>query len=270
MTRYGSRYLWISATFVLMLIAYGCGGGGGSDDGGGNTTAQPFTIEFSALNYRNFEDPADNYVGGYVGLAENGGIVQATDIVDHWMTNSAGWDVIGNNDGFGVDRYYVYECRGGGACSQSGVSEQSTLWGTFNPLPDDIYTAYIEMTDGQILSCQFNYSELHLPFIPAADMQSQWVSGDLVLSWTNPTTEPNWNQVTMLRIFIFTTTGPSVISINLDPGDETVTVPASLVADAEALGLGAMLEWRIEARVYDTQDRNYARSVSEILPLAIP
>ena len=264
----GMRSLWIVAVCLMMLMSYGCsgGGGGGSDDG--NNNIQPFTVEYAALNYRNHEDPADNYVGGYVGLANNGSIIDATDVVDDWMTDSAGFDVFSDNDGFGVDRFYWYECRGG-PCTQSALVVDSSIWAYFFTLPADTYTGYLQMSNGQLLTVQVNYpGEIHLPLIMSATMQSQWIAGDLVLSWTNPTLAPNWSLVTRIRIVIKTTTGPAVIQVNLDPSAETVTIPASLVADAEALGLGALLEWRVEARLYDTQDRNTARSVSNLIPLA--
>jgi hypothetical protein len=254
---------------ALIVVFVGCGGGSSSSNENGDD--QPYTLTFAAINYRNFENPADNFVGGYAGIANNGSVVQATDIVDSWLTDSDGFDVLADEDGFGVDRFYWYECRGGGACTQSSLVEESSLWARFNFLPAHTYRLNIQMANGYVLTDQIDYNgELHLPFIPSATMQSQWVSGDLVLSWTNPTTEPNWDQVTLIRVVIKTTTGPGVILINLDPADETVIIPASLVADAEGLGLGALSEWRVETRVYDTQDRNYARAVSEIIPLATP
>lgn len=102
-----------------------------------------------------------------------------------------------------------------------------------------------------------------LPYVDFNTMDSLYSnSGDLVLSWTNPTGDANWDKVNQLRIVLMTKDYTSLVYIPANPNSETLTIPESLINQAENLGYGNVSWWAIQTRAYDNNNMNYARGYS--------
>jgi hypothetical protein len=105
--------------------------------------------------------------------------------------------------------------------------------------------------------------KLVLPFVDANTMDSLYSNdGDLVLSWTNPKGEENWDKVNQLRIVLMANDYTSLVYISTNPNSETLTIPNSLINQAENLGYGNVSWWAIQTRAYDNNNMNYARGYS--------
>ena len=92
--------------------------------------------------------------------------------------------------------------------------------------------------------------DIALPFISAADMNAAWLSSDLVLGWTNPTGAVNWDRVTQIKVTLFDGTGKLVGAVGVDPAQNTVTLPAAMVADMSDINSSALANWQIQPRTY--------------------
>ena len=67
-------------------------------------------------------------------------------------------------------------------------------------------------------------------------MQAHWSNGDLVLSWTNPTGELNWQEVDQMRVVLFDVDYNDKVFVSPDKSAETVSLPAELLTKAAAIG----------------------------------
>ena len=102
-----------------------------------------------------------------------------------------------------------------------------------------------------------------LPFVNVITMESSYSNaGDLVLSWTNPRGDANWDKVNQLRIVLMANDYTSLVYISANPNSETLTIPKSLINQAENLGYGNVSWWAIQTRAYDNNNMNYARGYS--------
>ena len=226
-------------------------------------TASTLRIDDAYLQYRNYENSASNRYTTWVGVTKDGAPADPTDVNGFQITDSSGNEVIPNFPVFYVSTpYYYYNCSTT-PCTQSDNNIDSGYSGIFDGLSADIYQVEVEAADGQKITSDVNYpGQLVLPFVSSSTMQSEYQNGDLVLSWTNPDDEANWNEVDQLRIVIFTADGAEAIYIRANSSDETLTIPASLVDQASNLGHGALSNWQIQTRSYDTNGMNYARGYS--------
>jgi len=75
-------------------------------------------------------------------------------------------------------------------------------------------------------------------------MQAHWSNGDLVLSWTNPTGELNWQEVDQMRVVLFDVDYNDKVFVSLDKSAETVSLPAGLLTKAAAIEPAAFLHGR--------------------------
>jgi len=92
-------------------------------------------------------------------------------------------------------------------------------------------------------------------------MSSEWLAnGDLLLTWTNPVGETNWDQVTRLQLVLYAS-GWHVLYVRLNPDRAEVLLPAALLANAAAIANFTTLEWEIQPRMYN-QEMDYARAYS--------
>ena len=226
-------------------------------------TASTLKIDDEYLQYRNYENSASNRYTTWVGVTKDSAPADPTDVKGFQITDSSGNVVIPNFPVFYVSSpYYYYNCSTA-PCTQSDNNIDSGYSGIFDDLSADIYQVEVESTDGQKITSGVNYpGQLVLPFVSSSTMQSEYQNGDLVLSWTNPDDDANWDEVDQLRIIIFAADGAEAIYIRANSSDETLTIPASLVDQASNLGHGAISSWQIQTRAYDTNGMNYARGYS--------
>ena len=231
-----------------------------------NTASIPvpgYAINYMHLMYRNFANGLSSGYEGIVGITDNGGPVQQSDIAGVLMTNAAGNDIVANATGYYHITVMRYDCTSG-TCTQSGPIDDAGAYSLFATLPQDTYNVEIEMLDGQVLTAGRDYAgQVLLPYVDSTSMQAQWIGSDLELSWTAPTGDANWNEVDQLRIVVFDNNNQTVLQIRLAPGDTSVIIPAALVSQsATLLGGVALAQWQIQTLAYDDNGMNIARGYS--------
>lgn len=259
---------------LMVLPFIGCSGGssGSSDNGTEGPSAKTnYTIDYSFLMYRNYEGAVAGSYMGVVGITDNGGPIEETDIVEEVMKDSADNDVIAANNGFYSDTILIYDCTSG-TCSQTGPINDTGIWGSFSTLPADTYSIQVEMENGQMLNASGDYpGQLILPYVSSTDMHSYWNAGDLELSWTNPTGEDNWDEVNQIRLVISDNNGQDVLFVRLLPTATTATIPAAVINQAATLNGGSTVSyWQIQTRAYDDDNMNFARGYSNLIALTMP
>ena len=109
-----------------------------------------------------------------------------------------------------------------------------------------------------------------MPIVPAGTLQSTWEGDNLVLSWENPVDATNWSEVNILRISLYDGSGNVLLNVQMDPAAQSVTLDAGLLTQAKELGDGLLEAWEVQTRAYDTDNRNFARSISLRLGIASP
>jgi hypothetical protein len=225
-----------------------------------------YALAYAHLMYRNYEN-ADNRYQGVIGINDNGGPIQETDIVTVRMTDSGGSIVNTETEGFYHQTNMLLDCTSG-TCTQSGPFDDTGLWGSLSMLAPGTYDIEIDMESGQTLSTSCDYGgRFSLPYVSGNDMLADWNDGDLVLSWDNPDTDSAWSEVDQLRIVVFDNNGDVVLIVKVPPTETTVTIPSALVdQSATLLGGNSLAQWEVQTRAYDTNDMNFARGYSSRMP----
>ncbi len=230
-------------------------------------TSPMYAISFFDIDYRVYESGSNRYQASLGITRDEGPVSEPVDIKTE-LFNSSGMDFIATNNGFWEDTYFWYDCAAG-TCKQAGPFFETGLWGVFDIFPVDTYTIQLELENGQNLTAVNGYNGmLELPFVNSASMSAQFSGDELRLSWDNPTTEPNWNEVDQLRIVIFDNLGNSVLYVRPAVTDTSITIPTSLLDEAKRLVGGSSLDlWQIQTRANVTGGGSFARAYSIKAPL---
>jgi hypothetical protein len=93
-------------------------------------------------------------------------------------------------------------------------------------------------------------------------MYSRYENNDLILGWSNPLGAANWDKVDQLRIVLMADDYTSLVYIQVNPSATSVTIPESIINQANNLGYGAIFWWEVQTRAYDVNNMNYARGYS--------
>ena len=223
----------------------------------------PYEISSAYLQYRNYPTPSDNRYSSWFGLTKEGKPVSESDVVNFKITDSFGNELVPVTSGFyRSSPYYFYNCNTI-PCTEEADIIDSGFYANFNLISAGDYEIVVKAADGHNFTAEIYYpGQLILPFISNASMQSYWSNGDLVLSWTNPTNEKNWDKVSQLRIIMYAEDNAEVLYIRTNPSTTTVTIPASLYNGVVNLGHGNITGWLIQTRAYDSNNMNYARGYS--------
>jgi hypothetical protein len=233
-----------------------------------NTTSQ-YAISFPYLQYRNYENSANNRYQGWIGITTTAGAaVQATDVVGFTIKDSGGNLVPPVSPVFFRSTpYYFYNCSTN-PCTTTGPFTDSGFSASFSNLPADHYYIEVQAADGQKFAADITYpGQLVLPFVINTTMSAAWSGArDLTLNWTNPTTAPNWAAVDQLRIFI-SASGNDALYIRPASGAQTITIPASVINQVET-ARGPLTDWQIQTRDFTATGMNDARGYS--LTKALP
>lgn len=271
-TSCGSKAFWIASILLLTLVSLGCGGGGSDGGGGGdgNEASQRFTLEYANLRFRCFETDANDGYRGAIGIADNGGPIQETDVTGVELTDPGGNPVTISDEDSGVYsfNYLLYDCTNG-PCASEDTIEESGIWANLDSLQAGVYHADVSMINGQTLGVDVDYpGQTFLPIVLSRSMSASYNRGDLELSWENPDVD-DWSLVTRLRVQIIDGGSPrtTVLCIDLPPTENSITIPEYLLTEAENLGNGTADRWRIQSRAYDATNMNYARSYSNYVDL---
>jgi hypothetical protein len=237
--------------------------------GNSNTIGLSFAISSSYLQYRNYENPANNRYTAWIGVAKDGEPAQSTDVLGFTITGSANNPVTPVSSSFfrSTPNYYYYNCSTT-PCSTTAVID-SGFSARYDNLSADEYQIEVDAADGQKFAATVTYTgQLVLPFVASTTMQSQWSNSDMVLSWTNPTSDPTWSEVDQLRIIILAADNTEILYIRPPAGAQSIIVPAALVSQAGELGHGAPARWQIQTRAIDANGMNFARGFSNTIGLS--
>lgn len=229
-----------------------------------------FSFTFAFLQYRTYDNPVSNRYQGFVVLTKDGAPIQSADILDISILDSARTPMVATSEGFWAGNYMNLNCSLS-PCTQDGPVTQNGFWATLPTLAVDTYSIEVDTADGQLLTLGVDYpGQLELPIVTSTTMQSQWLEGDLVLNWTNPTGATNWSEVDQLRILVFDGTNKDILNVRTGPTTDTVTIPANLVSQAAGLGDGTLARWEVQTRAYDENSTNFARGYSTQVNVAAP
>jgi hypothetical protein len=230
----------------------------------GGTVELRYKIDPVYLQYRNYEFSQNRY-SAWLGISKNDKPALAID-VDNSSFKVTDYSSTLVNLSYPLfyvgSPYYLYDCR------QTTCTERLTADSGFTAIIDDLpagrYTMEAKSVDGERFAVEVQYfGQLALPFVSSGTMESYFTSeNDLILSWTNPTNEFNWNEVDQLRIVITATDNSEVLYISLNPDVNQVTIPATLIQKAENLGHGVIGNWHIQTRAIDSNGMNFARGYS--------
>lgn len=236
----------------------------------GNWSASPANISSSSvkiddayLQYRNYENPTSNRYATWIGITMDGEPIQSTEVVGFEIRDSTGSVVSHTNQQFyRSSPYYFYNCIAN-PCTEQANNIDSGYSANISDLSAGDYRIEVETADGQKITKDITYpGQLILPGVDITTMYAQFSNGDLVLNWTNPTGDSNWDEVDQLRIVLTATDGAEVLYISTNPTAESETIPESLVAKVNNLGHGTMDLWEIQTRAYDENGMNFARGYS--------
>ncbi|MEJ2155663.1 MAG: hypothetical protein P8X96_10030 [Desulfobacteraceae bacterium] len=276
--KFGQRwcgYRWILCLFLVFccIALFGCGGGSSDGSAGvlsGQGSANNYSVDWSYIQYRNIEsNPGPIYVG-LVGITDNGGPIVDTDVVAVEIWDSSSVMVTPDSERFFHTQILSLDCRTG-TCNPVQQVDNTGVLGVFNTLAPDTYTVDVEMDNGQILTVVRDVpAPVLIPYVASAVMNSQYnvTTGDLELSWTNPTGQANWGEVDELVVILSDDVGNEVFYAKLAPTEESFTIPAALVAQAATIAGGtAVDEWRVRTVARDATNLVFSGGFSTLVNL---
>lgn len=261
--------LFCIITSLFLLLS--CGGDDSSTpltDNDSDTPEITYKIDSNYLQYRTNVDPSNNHYRGWVGISNNDLPIEMEEIENIIFTDESGSEMVFTDERFWNGKYYLYDCSTG-ACQVPSLVEESGFYGPLDALSTGTYQIKVETADGTTITKDVDYpGKLELPVVNSDSMQDQWEDGDLILSWTNPTTAATWNEADLLRVNLLTSNYEDLIYVSVDPTEETITIPADLIEKAAEIGKGEVARWQIQVRANDSNGMNYARSISNTIPLS--
>ena len=226
------------------------------------------------LQYRTFGDSTKNEFRGWIAFHDFGLPIKDV-ITDIWLTNlTTSVPVPITEISFDENTYYWNDS------SNSANNQLNPFWdvryysgyGVGFPAGTDLaagdYQFEATTKDGDTMSGPvFTFGgRIDLPVVEAASMQSEWINGDLKLSWQNQTVPPQ----TQIRIWIVggdTDSFRVIMGINLSPNFQEVTIPKRVIDSAKILRDFDSASWRIELR-YHENSINSGRGVSDWVEIA--
>lgn len=252
---------------VSIISLFSCGGGGG--DGGGNAPP-PSTTSFQIkpyLQYRSFEDSSLDRYQSWIEITKQGEPIEQLDVKNIKITDSTNSILNPTFSEFVQYAFIIYDCSTS-TCIDSGLTQGSGFWALYDYIHKDTYQAEVTIAEDEIITSEVSYDgQVTLPTVSSSSMQYQWLNGDLVLSWMNPTDDVNWEIVDNLRIVIFDDDQIDILHTIVNRESNTVTIPASVISEAIELGGEQLVRWQIQTRAYDSNDMNCARGYSDTIAI---
>ncbi len=98
--------------------------------------------------------------------------------------------------------------------------------------------------------------------VDSKSMDSEWINGDLKLTWTNP--DPGGSDKVVVWLFSEENGFELYLNIGLPNTASEVTIPEEWVNNVKQLSKSNAMRWLIQLRVWnDITNNNYARSQSD-------
>lgn len=216
------------------------------------------------VQYRNAENPINSATRAYIQYVMLNPSDRLSDYVARVDLTGTNNLVVETDSSSTTDLFYMYDCKSGNCIDKGVAPEEYYFFSPLPTLPSGSYSFLATLKNGSTISTSITYpGQLVVPFIRSTTMQATWQqNGDLTFSWTNPTAEPGWDKVSQIRVFM--TQG---LMVHLNSSAQTITVPAAILAQR---GVIPGSQWRIQARAYDANGFNYARSESNTMTIPTP
>jgi hypothetical protein len=234
------------------------------------TNSASLTLLRQYVQFRTFEDPANNHFRAWVDYKDNGNLLQPDDLLSARLFDPQGMEVIPTSLQFFTGSYTVAAWNPAQSAFESiGTDGDSGF--TFNlanqaDLPAGTYSFEVQPAVGGPLISSLNYpGKVELPTVAAASMSAQWnQDGSLTLSWAEPA-----GLFDQYRVVLSDQSGNAIFYGRTVPGVSQVTLQAALVAQIgqfSQVAPQATVSWTMQTRNYVGSD-NYARGISD--PVAI-
>jgi hypothetical protein len=130
-------------------------------------------------------------------------------------------------------------------------------------LTSGYYTYEAKTRNGNNLShTQYFPGKLELMVVDSESMDSEWINGDLKLTWTNP--DPGGSDKVVVWLFSEENGFELYLNIGLSNTASEVTIPEEWVNNVKQLSNSNAMRWLVQLRVWnDITNNNYARSQSD-------
>lgn len=219
----------------------------------------------SYVQYRTYSDPAKNTHHGWVAFLNDDQLIEASDITDIVLKDPNQNEVsISISDLYEDEYYYGGWNAGSGQVVYSGPYIEngfSIYFPAGTTLTSGNYTYEATTVSSRKLS-QTHYfpGKLELEVVDSATMTSEWMNGDLKLTWTNPDPGGPFDQVRVRLV-----SGDQIyLIIRLPNTADEVTIPQQWVNNVKQLSKADTMSWVVLFYANDsTTDNQYARSISD-------
>ena len=222
-------------------------------------------IVYSFLQYRTYSDPAKNTYQGWIEFLNDDQLIEASDITEI-VLKDPNQDEVNTS----VDELYDFEYYYGGWNAGTGLvvysgpyiaNGFSIYFPAATTLTSGNYTYEATTVTGRKIS-QTHYfpGRLELEVVDSTTMASEWVNGDLKLTWTLPDPVGPFDQV---RIRL-TDNDKIYLIIRLPDTAGEVTIPQEWINKVKLLSKADSMRWLVLLYANDsTTDNQYARSISD-------
>ena len=229
-------------------------------------------INGSYLQFRTYPDATRNQYRGYVEFLKYGQPIDESDIASIVLKdpdqNEVTIDQIAFDRG---DSYFGFWNPGTqqvdyfGPWAYSGYVIYFPEGATFS---SGNYTYEATTDQGYKLSQILNFpGKLELAVVDSTTMTSEWINGDLKLSWTHPDPGGENDQI---RIWLFSEENgfQLPLMIRLPENATEVTIPEQVINDVKQLSNTDTMSWMVQLRATEPATYNsYARSYSDGKPI---
>jgi hypothetical protein len=225
-------------------------------------------MNHSYLQFRTYSDAARNQYRGWLEFLKYGQPIEESDIATIVLKDPDQNVVTIDQITFTVEEYYFGYWDSGtlqvvynGPWAYSGYGiyfPEATTFSTGN------YTYEATTDQGYKLSeVRYFPGKLELPVVDSATMTSEWINGDLKLSWTIPVPSDQHDQV---RVWLYNEQkNPEVPLMIRFPNDSAeVTIPAQVINNVKQLSNNVQtMQWLVLLyAIENTTNNSYARSFS--------
>lgn len=224
----------------------------------------------SYVQYRTFEDDTNNQHRGWISFLENGQPTEESDIADIVLIGPDQNEVDINVGDFWSTQYYFGGWNSGDGQIYYSGPYLDTGYSIYFPnnypngpaLAEGDYTYEATTRSGRMLSQTHYYpGKLELEFVDSDTMVSEWINGDLKLSWTLPDPVGPYDQV---RVRL--QSGDQIyLILRLAKTATEVTIPQQQINNVKQLSNADTMDWYV--LFYETDDttgNQYARSHSAL------
>jgi hypothetical protein len=220
------------------------------------------------LQYRTYSDPARNQFRGWVDFLDRGLPIEDV-ITSVRLTNLTTSTQVPVESAVFQDNIYYFNNSWDSAANKLGPVWEPTYYsgyGVYFPIGTDLSAGNYQLEattqagddlTGQVITLG---NRLELPVVNAASMASEWVNGDLKLSWQDQPGPQN-----RARIWIVggdPTNFDVILGLYVPAGTQEVVIPKRAINNAKALRDYDSAHWTIELH-YSENNNNSARSYSD-------